>query len=694
LHVSGLAARVGGACLLGLLGAYLFGAALRREPLRIREWTFRLPSASMTGGQFLVSSLDICCAAGCLYALLPPIPGLGPAAFVGSFVLAITLGALSNVPGGLGVLESALLLLLPGVEPADFLGAVLVFRVVYYLGPFGIALSMIALQELASLGSHMPRAAGVARRLVEALAPQLLAMAAFGAGAVLLVSGALPAIGTRVELLRGVVPLPLIEVSHLAGSAIGAALLIVSRGLYRRMHAAFRLTQLLLAGGIAASLVKGIDYEEALILVAVMLLLYGGRRRFYRRTALDHLRLSPFALLNVGLVILAVVWLGLMSFRDVGYSHDLFWQFAFDAGAPRMLRAASVIVLLGAGFGLWQLLKPAPLATRTASPEELERAAAGLARADDSLSNLVLLGDKQLLFSEDDAFIMYQKSGTSFVALGDPTGPACRHAELVWRFRELCDAHGGYCVFYQVTSDKLPLYLDLGLTLAKLGEEARVPLAEFSLEGKPRAELRSAHRKGEREGLSFRVIEPAEVRGQLAALERVSDQWLARKSAAEKGFSIGRFEPAYMTRFPCAIATRGEQIVAFANLHASGDGQELSVDLMRYADDAPKGVMDYLFVSLMLWGRDRGYRWFNLGMAPLSGLESHPLAPLWHKLGLLVHRYGEEFYNFDGLRRYKQKFAPVWRPRYLASPGGLALARVLLDLVTLIAGGMREVVRK
>ena len=115
---------------------------------------------------------------------------------------------------------------------------------------------------------------------------------------------------------------------------------------------------------------------------------------------------------------------------------------------------------------------------------------------------------------------------------------------------------------------------------------------------------------------------------------------------------------------------------------------------MRYGQDAPKGVMDYLFVELLLWGKARGYQWFNLGMAPLAGLEQHPLAPLWHRLGLLVHRYGGPFYNFDGLRKYKDKYQPVWRPRYLASPGGLALPRIMLDTATLIAGGMREMVRK
>jgi phosphatidylglycerol lysyltransferase len=363
LHVSGWAARLSGACLLGMLSVYVLCTALFRRPFRIRDWSLRLPSAPMTLGQIAVGALDICCAAGCLYALLPATTGAGPAAFVGSFVLAITLGALSNVPGGLGVLESALLLLLPAVDPADLLGAVVVFRAVYYVAPFGIALCVLGAQELTSLGRHVPRATSMGRRLIEAIAPQLLTMAVFGAGAVLLVSGALPAIGTRVERLRGWLPLPVLEISHLAGSAIGAALLILSRGLYRRMRGAFRLTQVLLAIGIAASLCKGIDYEEAAILVGVMLLLHGARGRFYRRAALETLRVSPLGLLNVGLVILAVIWLGLMAFRDVGYTHELFWQFAFDAEAPRMLRAASVIVLLGAGYGLWQLLKPAPPAS-------------------------------------------------------------------------------------------------------------------------------------------------------------------------------------------------------------------------------------------------------------------------------------------------------------------------------------------
>ena len=130
-----------------------------------------------------------------------------------------------------------------------------------------------------------------------------------------------------------------------------------------------------------------------------------------------------------------------------------------------------------------------------------------------------------------------------------------------------------------------------------------------------------------------------------------------------------------------------ESIVGFANVLAGAQKYELSVDLMRYRPNAPAAVMDYLFVQLMLWGQTEGYEWFNLGMAPLSGLDVGPLAPLWNHLGTLVFRHGEHFYNFQGLRQYKEKFAPQWEPRYLASPGGLRLPRILTNVATLISAG-------
>jgi len=100
--------------------------------------------------------------------------------------------------------------------------------------------------------------------------------------------------------------------------------------------------------------------------------------------------------------------------------------------------------------------------------------------------------------------------------------------------------------------------------------------------------------------------------------------------------------------------------------------------------------MTYLFVQTMLWGKEQGYEWFNLGMAPLSGLEARPLAPLWNRIGNLIFRHGEHFYHYEGLRDFKEKFNPIWTPKYLACPNGLALPRVLADVIALISGRTRK----
>lgn len=694
LHLSPAMARSIALALLAVFAAYLVAAAMRREPLRVLSWRIRLPRARQALGQFGASSADLACAAACLYVLLPhgavPYP-----AFVGLYVTAIAAGTISNVPGGLGVFESVLLLLLPGVPAGTALGAILMYRAIYYLAPFIIALLAMVARELAPHRARLSGAAAALQRSAASVAPQALAMAVFAGGSMLLVSGSLPAAGARLRWMSGAVPLPVVELSHLAGSAIGVALLILARGLMRRLDAAWWLTQWLLGAGIAASLLKGFDFEEASILLLLLILLRISRDRFYRRAPLSEVRLSPAWMLNVAIVVAAAIWLGLMAYRHVDYANELWWRFAFNANAPRMLRGSLVAVMLCAAYALWQLLSPEHSRSEPPTREALEHAARCVALSRDTTANLALLGDKQLLFADDgDALIMYQRSGRSLIAMGDPVGNPERFEELAWRFRELCDAHGAACVFYQVTADWLPLYLDLGLTLAKLGEEARVPLQGFSLEGSKRADLRTALRKGEREGLRFEVWPAAMVAQRIDELQRVSDAWLRHKATAEKGFSIGRFSRDYMLRFDCAVALRGEQLVAFANLWKSAGKEELSVDLMRYGEEAPKGVMDYLFVQLLQWGHSNGYHWFNLGMAPLSGLEQHPLAPLWHKLGLLVHRFGESFYNFEGLRRYKEKFGPIWRPRYLASPGGIQLPRVVVEAATLISGGVREIVRK
>ena len=293
-----------------------------------------------------------------------------------------------------------------------------------------------------------------------------------------------------------------------------------------------------------------------------------------------------------------------------------------------------------------------------------------------------------------NAFLMYAQRRATWVAMGEPVGPDEEAPGLAARFCALCRESRARPVFFEVREENRDLYRALGLVLTKLGEEARVELARFDVDAPRYAGLRQASARLRRRGCRFEIIAPREVPALMPGLLRVSEAWLAAKPTREKRFSNAPFDAGYLSHFPVAVVRDEARVLAFANLWQSGAHEELSVDLMRHLPEAPNGTMDFLFTQVLLWGRGEGYRWFNFGVAPLSGLERKGRATLWDRVGTLLYRHGEHFYNFRGLRQYKEKFAPVWAPRYLASPGGAALPLVLLDVAALIAGSVRAIVSR
>jgi phosphatidylglycerol lysyltransferase len=385
----------------------------------------------------------------------------------------------------------------------------------------------------------------------------------------------------------------------------------------------------------------------------------------------------------------------LFAHRQAAWAAQPWWEFALHAEASRSLRGAVGAIGLFMLLALHRLIRP-PAAEATApAGEELERARPLVEGSPWTYANLVYRADKSLLFSTaGDAFLMYGRQGRSWIAMGDPVGSESGARELAWRFHELSDRNDGWCVFFEVRAQRRALYAELGLSLTPLGEEARVELAKFTLDTPAHRDLRHARAHLLRGGWRFGIVQPEAVPALLPTLAAISQAWLARKATHEKGFSNASFEARYLSRFPIALVRRGDEIAAFANLWLGAGREELSVDLMRHRPDAPNGTMDFLFAELLLWGHAQGFAWFNFGMAPLAGLASRDEAPLWSRVGSFVYRHAEHFYNFEGLRRYKAKFDPVWTPLYLASPGGLALTPIVVDVTALIAGGLGGIVAK
>lgn len=682
---------------LGLLALLALAAwialGVRGRPIALGALHLDLPKPALTLGQIAIGAVDLLLMAAALYVLLPAADAPGFVPFLAVFLIALVAGAASQIPGGLGVFEAVMVLLLgPQTDLRTLAAALVAFRAIYLVLPLLVAVAVVGVR-----GGLRLRHAGPAtlQRLWQPLAdtaPTVLGAMAFLSGAVLLLSGALPAAVGRLALVERLLALPVIEVSHFLASLVGAALLVVARGLQRRLDAAWWLAVGLLATGALLSLAKGWDFEEAGVLALALAALLPLRRQFYRRSSLLDTAFSPAWVASCAIVLGGAAWLTLFAHRDAALAEQAWWAFAWKAEASRSLRAMIGATGLLTLFSLRRLVRPARGEKPSPAGRELERAQPIVAASRWTYANLVYRGDKALLFSaNDDAFLMYGRMRRSWIAMGDPVGPEASTRELAWRFRELADRHDGWCVYFEVRPENRALYAELGLTLTPLGEEARVELSGFSLDTPAHRDLRQACAKLRRAGCRFEIVERDRVPALLPTLEAVSQAWLARKATSEKGFSNASFDRDYLARFPAAVVRRGDEVVAFANLWLGAEREELSVDLMRHRPDAPNGTMDLLFSELLLWGRAQGYRWFNFGMAPLAGLHAYPEPNVWTRAGAFVYRHAEHFYNFEGLRRYKAKYGPVWTPLYLASPGGLALPPVLVDVTSLIAGGLGDV---
>jgi phosphatidylglycerol lysyltransferase len=684
---------------LGLLvavGGYLVWTTIRRMPLELLGFLFPLPSPRITVIQTFLAAFDMVLAAGTLYVLLPPAAHIPFSTFVSYFVVAIVGGVLSHAPGGLGVFETLMLLLLREAPRDAVFGALLLYRAIYNLAPLAIAALLLGGYEAAS-GHHdqMRRTARLLGDWARQLVPGIMAVTVFMGGALLLFSGATPEAPERMSLLARFLPVYAMELSHLLGSIAGIGLVLLARGLFRRLDTAWLVTMGLLAASVVLQLLKGVDYEEAVIMALLLLALAPCRSAFYRKGSLLAERFTPGWAAAVAVVVLTTLWLSLFSYKDLSYSNELWWKFAFESNAPRALRALVVIMGIALGVAIAHLLRPSTVRAEPPGAASLARVGAIVAASPDAESHLVWLGDKSLLFNPSgDAFIMYGVQRRSWIVMGNPVGPRAAWEGLVWQFRELCDRYDGRPVFYKVDESSLPLYLELGLSFFKLGEEGRVPLESFSLAGSARQELRYIHRRAQKDGASFEMLPAGSATALQADLARVSEAWLHDKRAREKRFSMGCYDLAYLDRFPLAIVRSHGTIVAFANLWPAPAGKELAIDLMRHTNAVGYGVMDYLIIESLLWGRANDYLWFSLGIAPLSGLQDRALAPLWARLGAFVHRNGEEFYNFQGLRRFKEKYTPQWQPIYLASPGGMTLPAVIADVASLISGGVKGLVTK
>ncbi|WP_035605189.1 phosphatidylglycerol lysyltransferase domain-containing protein [Haloferula sp. BvORR071] len=498
----------------------------------------------------------------------------------------------------------------------------------------------------------------------------------------------------------------------------GLSLLVLARGLGRRKRVAWWLATGLLAASALLHLVRAFDWHHAVAALVLMVPLIRWRREFIARSDAPSLRLG---LAVAPLVAVVVILYGTISLHDLGESGKLpepiDWARALGSSSTavagladsmddtspevgRLLDRLRLTGIAGGALVLFLLLRPVLLSrVSSAGEDERKRAAEILARHGiDPSDPYTLLPDKHYYFHESgEGYVAYACWRNIAVVLADPVCPPEMRQGLVEHFVRFCRKQDWTPIFYGTRQENRALYEYAGLVTFKVGEDARIPLSEFSLAGGKFQNLRTARNKAKKESLGFRWYDAAAGvdHGLEAQLTLLSDNWLRSKSGGEMTFDLGSFSLADIRENGCAVAFQADgQLECFATWRPYAAGKGRALDLMR-GRGSPGGIMDFLILESLDHFRESGVEEISLGSAPLANTETDPanLSKEERQVKMLFDKF-DRFYRYKSLFDFKRKYHPAWQGRYLAYPPGILLARIGLAVAAVhLPGGFRGLLR-
>lgn len=609
----------------------------------------------------------------------------------GIFTLASVAGIISLLPGGIGSFDLVILsgLQYYGATAENVLATLILYRIFYYFMPLvtGIVLTLF-IQLIKTKGPFSHSNINKIKEAVNhtsSITNLFIRILVFLSGIILLVSALVPGIASRIKIAGKLLSFPILQWSHQLSISMGILLIIISKEIGMKVKRAYHLTFYLLLGGVLFTFLKGFDYEEAIFVGIVLLVLKMSKDSFTRKSV-------PFnrfrTLLNIIVALVGmVIYINLkhLILNDFLQNYTftmIFKKGTFNARVNGVIAYISLIIFLI----IWQCRKPKIEHDKRYEAFDQKKLEGFLNKYEGHyLTHLIYLKDKHIFWaSAGTVAILYEKSHNIIVILGDPIGETKNFSEAISEFQEFTDEYGYKSAFYQVSESMLPIYHDHGYNFFKLGETALVDLQEFNLIGSKKKDFRNIMSRFKRDGYVFELFEilPDDL---FAPLKEVSDEWLEGRS--EMSFSLGKFDQQYLKYSPIGIIKEidSDEIIAFASIMPSyNNGQSASIDLMRFKKETPNSTMTFLILNLLIEYKKNGYTLFNLGMAPLSNVGKTQNAHLSEKVARLVTHYGKHFYSFDGLRNYKEKFEPKWEARYLAYEDIALLPSSLMEAAILI----------
>ncbi|CAN5797667.1 hypothetical protein BH10CHL1_BH10CHL1_29310 [soil metagenome] len=611
------------------------------------------------------------------------------------YAMTILFAIISPTPSGIGVVEALMPVIYTslGVPVATATVISLTFRGLSFWLPMFVGFVLLRRLRLFSAPE---------RSLAENEQTHLVAVITACMGVVNVLSGAMPALANRVQMIASYSPLEVRRGGHLTSVLAGFALLALAQALWRRKQTAWLLTVAILILSAVVHLVKGLDYEEATLATLLAAYLFTQRSHFRALSDAPSIWQGVRALLGALFFTLAYGVIGFYvldrHFRvhyrlmaAIRQTVTMFTQF-YDPGFEPVTGFgryfASSIYVVGAvtlGYALLRLLRPVLVRTPAGATERQRATKIVTEYGRSSVARFTLFPDKSYYFSPGGSIVAYAVKNRTAVALGDPIGPPDDIAQAIIGFKAFCSDNDWAASFYQALPDHLAAYHAEAFDTLCIGHEAIVHLDQFSLVGGANKSMRTVVNRFNKLGYQAIVHEPPLSDALLSELRTISDEWLMMVQGGEKRFSLGWFDDEYVRNAPVmalhapASAAPGG-IVAFANIVPEYQRNEVTVDLMRRRPVLENGTMDFLFIAFFLWAKEHGYTSFNLGLSALSGVGEKRNDPAVERGLRYIYQHVNQFYNFKGLHEFKEKFHPEWSPRYLIYPGPASLLGVALTL--------------
>lgn len=481
----------------------------------------------------------------------------------------------------------------------------------------------------------------------------------------------------------------------------GFFLIALSHGLWKRKFRAWLITCILLLAAAAFHMIRGLTHQDFFTLVLPLVLLLIFRLQFSIRSATEQLivRIIQACILLLGLFLYAVFGFFLLQGH---FQTPVTWQtiasdYQFsvfgigqDTLIPKTARARwfedsiSAVGIAVLGWIVMTIFGPA-LFPDKASEEEVKRVRRLVIKyGAQSISYFALQNDKTYFFSQSLlCCIPYAIHNGVAVALGKPLGPKEEHLACIKEFISSMRQHGFPIMWYSLDKSDVRILSHLGMKSLRIGDEAIISIPTFSLDGSVMKPIRNAVSHVQKEHVRWNWHQMDTVPWEtLEQLDQLHNAWIGTRNTVPLGFSTNYYPLPDEKRAWVLISysSHGEPLAAltFFPYHA---GKSMALDLMIRADQIPNGLMESMIVESVRYFHTLGVQQLNLGLAALHDLETQTQTKLSLKAMHILSIQFRQFYNYQSLTSFKQKFHPSWEPKYLAHQGDTTFVQAVIALV-------------